>query len=61
MELYCGALGFVSSDDLFSSREAIAAIIGDIVFFLQFKEFELYWVAVFFKIWSHIFMIFEIK
>ena len=31
-------------------------------FFLQFKEFELYWGAVFFlKICSHIFMIFEIK
>ena len=33
---------------LFNSREAIAAIIGDIVVFLQFKEFELYWGAVFF-------------
>ena len=31
-----------------NSREAIAAIIGDIVVFLQFKEFELYWGAVFF-------------
>ena len=30
--------------------------------FLQFKEFELYWGAVFFfKICSHIFMIFEVK
>ena len=47
---------------LFNSREAIAAIIGDIVVFLQFKEFELYWGAVFFfKICSHIFMIFEVK
>ena len=27
--------------------------------FLQFKEFELYWVAVFFKICSHTFMIFQ--
>ena len=31
-----------------NSREAIAAIIGDIVVFLQFKAFELYWGAVFF-------------
>ena len=32
------------------------------IFFLQFKEFELYWGAVFFfKICSHIFMIFEVK
>ena len=31
-------------------------------YFLQFKEFELYWGAVFFfKICSHIFMIFEVK
>ena len=30
------------------------------LFFLQFKEFELYWGAVF-KICSHIFMIFEVK
>ena len=30
--------------------------------FLQFKEFELYWGAVFFfKVCSHIFMIFEVK
>ena len=49
---------------IFNSREAIAAIIGDIVVFLQsknwivlvlclfqFKEFELYWGAVFF-LWS---------
>ena len=44
------------------SREAIAAIIEDIVgFFLQLKEFELYWAAVFFKICSHIFMIYEVK
>ena len=28
---------------------------------MQFKEFELYWGAVFFKICSHIFMIFEVK
>ena len=47
---------------IFNSREAIAAIIGDIVVFLQFKEFELYWGTVFFfKICSHIFMIFEVK
>ena len=31
---------------LFKSGGAIAAIIGDIVFFLQFKEFKLYWGAV---------------
>ena len=49
--------GFILKNSvLFNSREAIAAIIGDIVVFLQFKEFELYWVAVFFlKICSHIF------
>ena len=30
--------------------------------FFQFKEFELYWGALFFfKICSHIFMIFEVK
>ena len=29
--------------------------------FLQFKDFELYWGAVFFKICSHIFMIFEVR
>ena len=66
-----------TSHSFFNSREAIAAIIGDIVvfftipeldcvgalsFFLQFKEFELYWGAVFFlKICSHVFMIFEVK
>ena len=33
----------------FNGREAIADVIGDIVVFLQFKEFELYWAAVFFK------------
>ena len=32
------------------SREKIAAIIGDIVFFLQFKIFELYWGAVFLRL-----------
>ena len=31
----------------FNSREAIAAIIGGHRGFLQFKEFELYWGAVF--------------
>ena len=31
-------------------REAIAAVIGDIVVFLQFKEFELYWGAVFLRL-----------
>ena len=47
----------------FNSRTAIAgAIIGLLLVFLQFKEFELYWGAVFFfKICSHIFMIFEVK
>ena len=34
---------------VFNSREAIAAIFGEIVVFLQFKEFELYWEAVFFS------------
>ena len=29
--------------------------------FLQFKDFELYWGAVFFKICWHIFMISEVK
>ena len=34
---------------LFNSRTAIAgAIIGLLLFFLQFKEFELYWGAVFY-------------
>ena len=48
---------------LINSRTAIAgAIIGLLLVFLQFKEFELYWGAVFFsKICSHIFMIFEVK
>ena len=54
---------------MFNSRTAIAgAIIGLLLVFynsknlLQFKEFELYWGAVFFfKICSHIFMIFEVK
>ena len=48
---------------LINSRTAIAgAIIGLLSVFLQFKEFELYWGAVFFvKICSHIFMIFEVK
>ena len=32
-----------------NSREAIAAIIGDIMVFLPFPEVELYWCAVFFK------------
>ena len=32
-----------------------------VLLFLHFKEFELVWGAVFFKIWSHIFMIFEVK
>ena len=47
----------------FNSRTAIAgAIIGLLLVFLQFKEFELYWGVVFFlKICSHIFMIFEVK
>ena len=36
-------------------------VIGLLLVFLQFKEFELYWGAVFFQICSHIFMIFEVK
>ena len=40
-----------------ASHPAIIALL-----FLQFKEFELYWGAVFFlKICSHIFMISEVK
>ena len=50
------------SKNVINSRTAIAgAIIGLLFFFLQFKEFELYWGAVFFKICSHVFMIFEVK
>ena len=35
---------------LFYSHEAIAASIGDLVGFLQFKKFELYWGAVFLRL-----------
>ena len=35
---------FRNSSDIFvNSRETTAAIIGEIVVFLQFKEFKLYW------------------
>ena len=45
-----------------SYRCLIAALIFSALLFLQFKEFELYWGAVFFfKMCSHIFMIFEVK
>ena len=49
---------------IINSRTAIAEAIIGASFFLQLKEFELYWGAlafVFFKICSHIFMIFEVK
>ena len=38
------------SSHLFKSDGAIAAIIGDIVVFLHFKEFELHWGAVFLRL-----------
>ena len=34
---------------LFNSREAMVAVFGDMVVVLQFKEFELYWGAVFLR------------
>ena len=37
---------------LLNSREAMVAVFGDMVVVLQFKEFELYWGAVFFEISS---------
>ena len=56
-------LSVLARELFFNSRTAVAeAIIGLLLVFLQFKEFELYWGAVFFfKICSHIIMIFEVK
>ena len=57
----------VDSDLYYGHKLLIAALIFSAGYyceriFLQFKEFELYWGAVFFfKICSHIFMIFEVK
>ena len=34
---------------LFNSREAMVAVFGDMMVVLQFKEFELYWGAVFLR------------
>ena len=63
------SIAFEEFDDCQVESFLIAALIFSAgyysapIFFLQFKEFELYWGAVFFffKICSHIFMIFEVK
>ena len=46
---------------MINSREAIAAIIGDIVVFYNSKNLNCIGALSFFKICSHIFMIFEVK
>ena len=48
---------------VFSQLKLLNCASGPVLlYFLQFKEFELYWGAVFFfKVCSHIFMILEVK
>ena len=44
-----------------SRRQPLSGYYSGALLFLQFKEFELFWALSFFKIFSHIFMIVEVK
>ena len=50
----------ISREYIINSRKAMAGAIIGLLFF-KFKQFELYWGAVFFKICSHIFITFEVE